>query len=41
MAHECATLALDLGYADQAHFIRDFKQLVGHPPAGYARAIQR
>jgi AraC-like DNA-binding protein len=40
-AADFATLALDLGYADQAHFIRDFKQLVGRPPAGYARAIQR
>ena len=32
------TLALDLGYFDQAHFIRDFKRLVGRPPAAYARA---
>jgi len=30
-------LALDLGYFDQAHFIRDFKALVGRPPADYAR----
>jgi len=34
-------LALDLGYSDQAHFIRDFRKLVGRPPAGYARSIQR
>jgi AraC-like DNA-binding protein len=33
------TLARDLGYFDQAHFIRDFKSLVGHPPATYARAL--
>ncbi len=32
-----ATFALDLGYADQAHFIRDFRKIVGRPPAGYAK----
>jgi AraC-like DNA-binding protein len=32
-----AALALDLGYTDQAHFIRDFKSLVGRTPASYAR----
>ena len=32
-----ADLALDLGYADQAHFVRDFKSVVGRPPAAYAR----
>jgi AraC-like DNA-binding protein len=30
-------LALDLGYYDQAHFIRDFKRLVGCAPGDYAR----
>ena len=30
-------LALDLGYFDQAHFIRDFKALVGRTPGDYAR----
>lgn len=30
-------LALELGYFDQAHFIRDFTTLVGRPPADYAR----
>ena len=30
-----ASLALDLGYADQAHFIRDFKGLVGATPLLY------
>jgi AraC-like DNA-binding protein len=30
--------ALDLGYFDQAHFIRDFKALVGASPAQYAAA---
>jgi AraC-like DNA-binding protein len=34
-----ADLALELGYADQAHFIRDFKRLVGQSPAGYARTL--
>jgi len=33
-----ADMALDLGYADQAHLIRDFKKLVGQSPAEYARA---
>jgi AraC-like DNA-binding protein len=31
-------LALALGYFDQAHFIRDFRQLVGRSPAEYWRA---
>lgn len=35
---DCAALAADLGYADQAHFTRDFTAAVGLPPAGYARA---
>jgi AraC-like DNA-binding protein len=30
-------LALELGYFDQAHFIRDFKALVGRTPAAYVR----
>ena len=34
-----ADLALELGYADQAHFIRDFKT-VGRSPADYARSIR-
>jgi AraC-like DNA-binding protein len=36
-----ADLSLDLGYADQAHFIRDFKRLVGVSPAEYARRLDR
>jgi AraC-like DNA-binding protein len=31
-----AMLALDLGYFDQAHFIKDFKAVVGRSPADYA-----
>lgn len=31
-------LALDLGYFDQAHFIRDFKKLVGKTPTEYISA---
>lgn len=30
-------LALDLGYFDQAHFIKDFKGIIGRPPGEYAR----
>ena len=30
-------LATELGYFDQAHFIRDFRTLVGCTPAAYAR----
>ncbi|HYW28062.1 MAG TPA: helix-turn-helix domain-containing protein [Terriglobales bacterium] len=33
-----ADLALDLGYSDQAHFARDFRSVVGRPPAAYMRA---
>jgi AraC-like DNA-binding protein len=31
-------LALDLGYFDHAHFIHDFRALIGVSPAAYARA---
>ena len=31
-----AATALELGYSDQAHFIRDFKALIGASPAQYA-----
>jgi AraC-like DNA-binding protein len=29
-------LAVELGYADQAHFVRDFTAMVGEPPTRYA-----
>lgn len=35
-----AQVALDVGYADQAHFSKRFKQLTGATPASYARAMQ-
>ncbi|MFC6017862.1 DUF6597 domain-containing transcriptional factor [Plantactinospora solaniradicis] len=31
-----AALAAELGYADQAHFARDFKKMFGEPPTWYA-----
>ena len=33
---DLATLAVELGWFDQAHFTRDFTALVGQPPAAYA-----
>lgn len=38
---ELAELALELGYCDQAHFIKDFTAVVGRTPGSYAAAIQR
>lgn len=35
-AIDWAALAADLGYADQAHFARDFKEMFGEPPTRYA-----
>lgn len=35
-----SSLALDLGYFDQAHFIRDFKALVGRTPGDYGVAAR-
>lgn len=36
-----AALAQDLGYFDQAHFIADFRTLVGRTPGDYARGLLR
>ncbi|MEO5873514.1 MAG: helix-turn-helix domain-containing protein, partial [Streptosporangiaceae bacterium] len=33
-----AALAAELGYADQAHLVRDFTATVGLPPARYTRS---
>lgn len=38
-AVDWTALALELGFFDQAHFIRDFKTLVGQTPADYARRV--
>lgn len=39
-AADWSALAADLGYYDQAHFIRDFKSVVGQTPDAYARASE-
>lgn len=31
-----AAIAADLGYTDQAHFVNDFRKIIGMPPAQYA-----
>jgi AraC-like DNA-binding protein len=36
-AFDGAQLALDLGYADQAHLIHDFRNLVGYTPTAYRK----
>jgi AraC-like DNA-binding protein len=38
---DLATLALELGWFDQAHFTRDFTALVGQSPAAYAARLDR
>jgi AraC-like DNA-binding protein len=35
-----AAVAHDLGYSDQSHFIRDFKNMVGMTPADYHRSLR-
>ncbi|MGI8506464.1 MAG: AraC family transcriptional regulator [Solirubrobacteraceae bacterium] len=39
-SRDYGALALALGYADQSHFNRDFRALVGSSPARYARACE-
>jgi AraC-like DNA-binding protein len=36
-----AALAQDLGYFDQAHFVKDFKSIVGHTPTGYLKQLRK
>ena len=36
-AVDWARLALELGYSDQTHFIKDFKAIVGQTPTAYVR----
>ncbi|MEV0639548.1 helix-turn-helix transcriptional regulator [Streptomyces sp. NPDC050619] len=38
-AVDWAGLAADLGYADQAHLVRDFTATVGVPPGAYAQGV--
>ena len=37
VAVDWAALAVELGYADQAHFSRDFTAILGEPPTKYAQ----
>jgi AraC-like DNA-binding protein len=38
-AADWTRMAVDLGYFDQAHFIKDFKQLIGRTPGEYVRDL--
>lgn len=39
-AVDWSSLAQELGYFDQAHFIKDFKALIGKTPADYVRQME-
>jgi len=36
--NDWTAIASDLGYADQSHFIRDFKSIIGEAPGEYAKS---
>lgn len=40
-AQNWTAIALELGYADHAHFTNDFSRIVGRPPTGHARHVAR
>jgi AraC-like DNA-binding protein len=37
---DVATLAAELGYADQAHLVNDFRDAAGVTPGEYVRALR-
>ena len=41
MPIDWAGLAAELGYADQAHFVRDFKDMFGESPAWYGERYEK
>ena len=40
-AVDLAGLAQEVGYFDQAHFVKDFKSVVGHTPGGYLKQLRK
>lgn len=38
-SEEWVNLAIELGYFDQAHFIKDFKAVIGQSPAAYRKGV--
>jgi AraC-like DNA-binding protein len=40
-ANDWKELSLELGYYDQAHFNRDFKNMIGRTPEEYAKAVHK
>ncbi len=41
MGMPCVDVALALGFADQSHFSKHFKRIVGVPPGVYSRARKK